>query len=156
MGSWHCPQGIKTTEPVVRRASISACARAAAASAPAGGDSFFARLANVRAGAYANAVVALYAVNFILGAAIYAAYRVEVRPYLDDVRDFASAGSFETKEHLASLGFGLLPAYWLFWKTQAFAPYAKERKYITLMLAFFVWWNFLIGHVVNNVHGLPE
>ncbi len=125
-------------------------------SEPAAGDTFFARLVNVRAGSYTNAVVLLYFADFILGATIYAAYRVEVRPYLDDLRDFVSAGTFETKEHLATLGLGLLPAYWLFWKVPSFAAYTTERKYITLLLAFFVWWNFLIGHIVNNVHGLPE
>ena len=123
--------------------------------APAPGDTFFARLSNVRGSTYTNAVVLLYAIDFVLGATIYAAYRVEVRPYLDSLNDFASAGTFETKEHLASIGFGLLPAYWLFWKVPSFAGYATERKVITTLLAFFVWWNFLIGHIVNNVHGLP-
>jgi hypothetical protein len=124
--------------------------------ATAGSDTFFTRLSNVRAGSYTNAVVLLYFTDFILGAWIYAAYRVDVRPYLDDVRDFVSAGTFETKEHLATLGFGLLPAYWLFWKVPSFNAHAKERKYITMILAFFVWWNFLIGHFVNNVHGLMQ
>ena len=123
--------------------------------APVTADTFFARLNNVRAGTYTNAVVLLYAVNFILGAALYATYRVEVRPYLEDIGDLAAAGAFETKEHLASLGFGLLPAYWLFWKAPSFAARVKERRTITALLAFFVWWNFLVGHVVNNVHGLP-
>ncbi len=123
--------------------------------APLAANTFFARLGNVRAGSYANAIAVLYALEFVLGAIIYPAYRVEVRPYLEDIGSFVAAGSFETKEHVAALGLGLLPAYWLFWKAPRFAAHAVERKYITLLLAFFVWLNFIVGHVVNNIHGLP-
>ncbi len=123
--------------------------------APLVADTFFARLGTVRAGSYVNAVAVLYATEFVLGAMIYPAYRVEVRPYLEDIGSFVAAGSFETKEHIAALGLGLLPAYWLFWKAPRFAAHAVERRCITLLLAFFVWLNFGVGHVVNNIRGLP-
>ena len=129
--------------------------RAAPASPGSVGDAFFGRLRNVRAGSYANAVVILYVLDFALGCVIYATYRIEVRPYLEEIRSFVAAGSFETKEHLAALGLGLLPAYWLFWKAPGFAAHTTERKYITLILAFFVWWSFLVGHILNNIRGLP-
>ena len=123
---------------------------------PSPPDTFFGRLSNVRAGTYTNAVVVMYALNFAVGAIIYATYRLEVRPYLENTGMFVAAGSFETKEHLAALGLGLLPAYWLFWKAPALSGHVTERKYITLLLAFYVWWNFLVGHVLNNIHGLPN
>ncbi len=123
--------------------------------APTPSDNFFARLRNVRSGSYTNAVVILYLLDFALGAVIYATYRIEVRPYLEDIQFYVAAGSFETKEHLAALGLGLLPAYWLFWKAPGFSAHGNERKYITLLLAFFVWWNFLVGHILNNIRGLP-
>ena len=123
--------------------------------APASLNTFFGRLRNVRAGSYADAVAILYALDFVLGAVIYASYRLEVRPYLENAGLYIAAGSFETKEHLAALGLGLLPAYWLFWKAPTLANHVAERKYITLLLAFYIWWNFLVGHVLNNIHGLP-
>lgn len=123
--------------------------------APASLNTFFGRLRNVRAGSYADAVAILYALDFVLGAVIYASYRLEVRPYLENAGLYIAAGSFETKEHLAALGLGLLPAYWLFWKAPTLANHVTERKYITLLLAFYIWWNFLVGHVLNNIHGLP-
>ncbi len=123
---------------------------------PSAPDTFFGRLINVRASSYTNVVVATYALNFAVGAIIYATYRLEVRPYLENTGMFIAAGSFETKEHLAALGLGLLPAYWLFWKAPSLIGHVSVRKYITLLLAFYIWWNFLVGHVLNNIHGLPS
>jgi hypothetical protein len=123
---------------------------------PATGGDFLARLKAVRAGSYTNAVVVLYALDFFIGAIIYATYRLEVRPYLEDIGAFVAAGSFETKEHLAALGLGLLPAYWLVWKAPALAEAVNARRAVTVLLGFFVWWNFLVGHILNNLRGLPE
>lgn len=116
---------------------------------------FFAHLTSTRAGIYTNAILILYLVSFILGAILYTWYRVDVRPALEESRDYVSAWAFETKEHLSSLGLGLLPGYWLFWKSPALEDKVAARKYLTLLLTFYVWWNFLVGHVVNNVRGLP-
>jgi hypothetical protein len=115
----------------------------------------FTRLRVLRSGIYTNAVVILYAVDFLLGAILYASYRVEVRPYLEDGGMFLPAGAFEAKEHLSVLGLGLLPAYWLSWKAPSLAENVTARRYITLLLAFFVWWSFFIGHILNNIRGLP-
>ena len=115
----------------------------------------FGRLRVLRSGIYTNAVVFLYFADFILGAILYAVYRVEVRPYLEDTGMLLAAGAFEAKEHLSVLGLGVLPAYWLLWKAPTLPNNVTARRYVTLLLAFFVWWNFLIGHVLNNTHGLP-
>jgi len=31
---------------------------------------------------------------------------------------------------------------------------ATARRYLTWLLAFIVWWSFLVGHVLNNIKGL--
>lgn len=118
------------------------------------GEGFFMRLRALRPGVYTNAIVAMYVVDFVLGAIIYANYRIDVRPYLENTGLYLAAGSFETKEHLAVLGLGLLPAYWLFWNAPALAEKAFARAFITGLLAFYVWWNFLVGHIVNNIRGM--
>jgi hypothetical protein len=61
-------------------------------------------------------------------------------------------GSFELKEHFVALGLGMLPAYWYFWR-QPPADYARTRAVLTALLAFIVWWGFLVGHVLNNIRG---
>ena len=66
----------------------------------------------------------------------------------------AANGVFEIKEHLAAVGVGVLPAYWLYWRTPLNPEYAITRRYLTWILAFVVWWNFLVGHVLNNIKGL--
>lgn len=121
---------------------------------PAAQDTFFARLRAMRPATYTNVIVVLYVLDFVLGAIIYPTYRVDVRPYLEDTRMYLAAGSFETKEHLAALGLGLLPAYWLFWKAPVLADKVTARKYLTLLLTFYIWWNFLTGYVVNNIRGI--
>ena len=124
--------------------------------APVTGTDFMARLKSVRAVSYTNAIVFLYALDFFIGAIIYATYRVEARPYLEEIGSFIAAGSFETKEHLAALGLGLLPAYWLVWKAPNFVAAVTARRTVAVLLAFFVWWNFLVGHILNNLRGLPQ
>jgi hypothetical protein len=119
---------------------------------PTGG--FFMRLRALRPGVYTNAIVAMYVVDFVLGAIIYTNYRIDVRPYLENTGLYLAAGSFETKEHLAVLGLGLLPAYWLFWNAPALAGKTFARAFMTGLLAFYVWWNFLVGHIVNNIRGM--
>ena len=43
----------------------------------------------------------------------------------------------------------MLPAYWWSWRQ----PGGALRVPLTAMLAFVVWWNFLVGHVLNNIRG---
>jgi hypothetical protein len=73
---------------------------------------------------------------------------------LEDLQLRAANGIFETKEHFAAVGLGLLPAYWLFWRPPLKLEYAQTRKYLSWSLAFIVWWNFLTGEVLNNIRGL--
>ena len=122
---------------------------------PAG--SFTGRFRAVAAPSYANAIVLLYIATAILGGIIYAEYRIVVRTVLEELRIWPAHGAFELKEHFAAVGLGMLPAYWCFWRQPLpegdAASQARTRAIITAILAFIVWWNFLVGHVLNNIRG---
>ena len=115
--------------------------------------SFVGRFRAVAAPAYANAVVILYVLMLILGGIIYTEYRISVRVVLEELRLNAANGSFEMKEHLATVGLGILPTYWWFWRQPVTGADARTRAILTAMLALIVWWNFFVGHLVNNIRG---
>lgn len=116
--------------------------------------SFFDRFRGVDGTAYTMPIVVLFTVTAIGGGLLYPQYRIDVRPALEDTQNVAANGVFEIKEHLAAIGVGLLPAYWLFWRRPQTAETAAPRRYLTWLLAFFVWWSFIAGHVLNNIRGL--
>jgi len=116
--------------------------------------SFFARFRGVPPASFTNAIVILYVVAGLLGALLYLRFRVVVRPDLERAGHWPALGLFELKEHFAAIGLALLPAYWICWQKK----YANESAQapaaaLTLILAFIVWWSFLIGHVLNNIMG---
>lgn len=115
---------------------------------------FVTRFRAVSSTSYVWAVIWLYVVSFILGAWIYTQYRFTSRFGLEQMTFFKVVGAFEFKEHMATIGLILLPAYWAFWRQPLSAEYAYGRKTVTLLLAVLVWSNFLIGHIVNNFRGL--
>jgi hypothetical protein len=117
-----------------------------------GPRSFFTNFRAVRAGAYTNAVIVLYVIAVAAGALLYPDYRVDVRTFLEAMRLKAANGAFEVKEHYAALGLGMLPVYWLYWR-KTLMDHAGARRAITLILAFTVWWNFIVGHLLNNIRG---
>jgi hypothetical protein len=121
---------------------------------PAAELSFIRRFRSVGAASYANAIVLLFVVTCVGGALLYPPYRLDVRPTLEDLDLRAANGVFEIKEHLAAIGLGLLPAYWFFWRQPLSAEGLVARRYLTWILAFVIWWNFLTGHVLNNIRGL--
>jgi hypothetical protein len=108
----------------------------------------------VDSSAYATAIVVLFVVTAIGGSLLYPQYRLDVRTALEDLQLRAANGVFEIKEHLVAIGLGLLPTYWLFWKAPLVPEQATARRYLTWLLAFIVWWSFLVGHVLNNIKGL--
>jgi hypothetical protein len=116
--------------------------------------SFINRFGTVNPAVYVKAVIILFVTTAVLGALLYPQYRIEVRAALEDMQLYAANGVFELKEHLVAVGLGLLPSYWFYWRTPLVAEYASTRKYLTWLLAFFVWWGFLVGHVLNNIRGL--
>ena len=73
------------------------------------------------------AVIILYVVTFILGAWIYTQYRYTSRLALEQLRFFKTVGVFELKEHMATIGLILLPAYWAFWRQPLSAEICRAR-----------------------------
>ena len=122
--------------------------------AAAGPLSFVERFRSVNSGAYVNAIVVLFVVTAMGGALLYPQYRLDVRTALEDQQLRAANGIFEIKEHLAAIGLGLLPTYWLFWRAPLVTEQSATRRSLTWLLAFIVWWSFLVGHVLNNIKGL--
>lgn len=123
---------------------------------PASSDrrSFFARFRNVNAPAYVGPIILLFVVTSLLGGVLYPHYRIYVRTLLEDMQMRGSNGLFEIKEHLVAVGLSMLPAYWLFWQAPLKPEDAAVRRYSTWLLAFIIWWGFLVGHVLNNIKGL--
>ena len=122
----------------------------AGARGPAG---FVTRFRAVHGASYAAAVCVLWIVTFIFGAWIYTKYRMYVRIPIEQDGFWKTQGVFELKEHYATIGLGLLPIYWYFWKNARDPEYDSPRKWLTVVLAAMCWFIFLVGHVVNNVRG---
>jgi hypothetical protein len=115
--------------------------------------SFLNAARSVSSTSYTNAIVVLFLITATLGAVIYPAYRLGIRVVLQDYHLSVPEGSFELKEHFVSIGAGLLPAYWYFWRQPLATGTARTRAALTTVLAFIVWWAFLVGHVLNNIRG---
>lgn len=115
--------------------------------------SFLGRFRAVPSASYANAVVLLYALSALLGGIVYLYFRVDVRPELERAGHWQALGLFDIKEHFVAIGLALLPAYWICWRQRRAAELTRTRVALTSILAVIVWWSFLIGHVVNNIHG---
>lgn len=114
---------------------------------------FIGRYRSVPAGSFVNAVVVLYVGSTILGAIIYLYFRVDIRPVLERAGHWPTLGLFDLKEHFAAIGLALLPAYWVRWRQPCAEDSPRTRAALTSILAFIVWWGFLVGHVTNNVRG---
>jgi hypothetical protein len=115
---------------------------------------FIERLRPGPAASYTLAVVILYVPTFLLGAWIYIKYRTYVRIPMEQIGQWRTVGSFEFKEHVVTMGMGLLPAYWYFWRPPLSEEHATIRKWLTLFLAFAVWYSFVVGHVANDFRGV--
>jgi hypothetical protein len=126
--------------------------QAAAVLLPAGrpAGSFVGRFRAVPGPSYVNAIVVLYLVTAVLGGVLYTEYRIGVRTVVEQLGMWSAHGAFELKEHFAAIGLGLLPAYWYYWR---FTGEPRTRAMLTAFLAVIVWWNFLVGHVLNNIRG---
>jgi hypothetical protein len=115
--------------------------------------SFFGRFRTVPSASFASAIVVLYAFSALLGAIVYWYFRVDVRPDLERAGHWRTLGLFDIKEHFVGIGLALLPAYWLCWRRPGAGESTRARTALTSILAFIVWWSFLIGHVANNIGG---
>jgi hypothetical protein len=115
--------------------------------------SFIGRFRTVPSASFANAIVLLYALSATLGAILYLYFRVDIRPGLEQAGHWQTLGLFDIKEHFVAIGLALLPAYWVCWRQPLADELTRTRSALTSILAFIVWWSFLIGHVLNNLRG---
>jgi hypothetical protein len=115
---------------------------------------FIERLRPGPAASYALAVLILYVPTFLLGTWLYIKYRTYVRIPMEQTGRWWTVGTFEFKEHVVTMGIGLLPAYWYFWRQPLSEQHATIRKWVTLFLAFTVWYSFGVGHVANDFRGV--
>ncbi|MFA7584962.1 MAG: hypothetical protein WCY11_02025 [Novosphingobium sp.] len=122
--------------------------------APTGRISFAGRYRAVNAGLFARTVVGLYLASIVLGAVIYPTYRLDARIALEEMGLAWAVGLFELKEHWGGLGLALLPLYALYWRTADTHDNRGPRIAATWLLAFVVWFDFIVGHVLNNLRGL--
>lgn len=118
--------------------------------APAGAG-FLGRYRAVDGAVMVNAMIIAYLVTFVLGALIYPVYRLDVRIALVEYRLPWAIGLFEIKEHWAALGLAALPLYYSAWRP---GGHAGTRLAVTLLLTIAVWFNFIVGHLLNNFRGL--
>jgi hypothetical protein len=115
--------------------------------------SFFGRFRAVPSAGFANAVVVLYLISWLLGAVVYLYFKIELQPHLERDRHWHALGFFDLKEDFVVIGLGVLPAYWLSWRRPINSQDYRIRVALTLLLAFIVWWAFLVGHVLNDIGG---
>jgi hypothetical protein len=114
------------------------------------------RFRAVSAAGYATAVCVLWVLTFIVGSYIYTKYRIYIRIPIEQAGDYKTGGFFDFKEHVATLGLVLLPAYWYFWKNAQNPEYDNARKGVTLVLAVMCWFLFIVGHILNNTRGFAS
>jgi len=107
----------------------------------------------VRVNVYTNAVIVLYLITALVGAFLYGAYRVSILPFFYGHGLKLFGGIFELKEHFVAIGLALLPVYWMLWKKTPLTAQVSWRASVTAMLTAFVWYSFLVGHVLNNLKG---
>ena len=127
--------------------------QAAVLAPPRAGGGFVTHFRSVSGPRYAGAVCLLWILTFIFGGWIYTKFRIYVRIPIEQAGFWKTQGVFELKEHLTTIGLGLLPIYWHLWKNARNAAYASARKWLTIVLAAICWFAFLVGHIVNNVRG---
>src|SRR4051812_49700987 len=122
----------------------------------AGPGGFVTRFRAVPAVGYATAVCVLWVLTFIVGSFIYIKYRVYIRIPIEQAGFWKTQGFFDFKEHVASIGLVLLPAYWYFWKNARVPEYDTARRMVTVVLAVACWVLFIVGHGLNNHRGFPR
>lgn len=116
--------------------------------------SFFGRFRAMPGAGFTNAIVVLYSISTLLGAVVYLYFKVDIQPNLERDRHWHAMGFFDLKEDFVAIGLGVLPAYWFCWREPVNnAQDHQIRAALTLLLAFIVWWAFLVGHVMNNIGG---
>ncbi len=113
---------------------------------------FFTRFRAVPSAAFANAIIVLYLISALLGSVVYLYFKVHIQPTCNATvigRHWASLISKKTFWpsalacclHIGFAGGGP-------WRERGWA-----RAALTAVLAFIVWWSFLVGHIMNDIMG---
>lgn len=123
---------------------------------PARTTGFVDRYTGVAQRVFTVSVLWLYPLSVLMGGIIYPDYRLNTRPVFEQMALGSAVGVFELKEHFAGIGLCLLPLYAWLWRPSQHEGFRLDRIAITSLLAFSVWWDFLIGHVLNNIRGLGQ
>ncbi len=118
------------------------------------GSGFFSSFRAVSGAKYTKINAVLYLAMIALGGAIYPAYRVAVRTYLESARLWPANGAFELKEQFVTIGLGMLPYFWMVWKQPLDPQKGVARAAVTVILCIIVWYSFLVGHILVNIRGL--
>ena len=100
---------------------------------------------------YTKAVVALYCITVVPGALDYVPFRLVARAQYLDLYVKWATGLFELKEHATGIGLAVLPAYVAAWREPGATG---ARRAFTTFVTIVIWWNLIVGHVVNNVRGM--
>lgn len=116
--------------------------------------SFLTRNRQIDVSGLAPLIAVLLVAVITLGATLYPAYRMVVRPYLEAHSLMRANGAFEVKEHFAALALVSVPAYWAAWRQPLDPAYGAARRMLTFLIAGMVWWNFMVGHVINYISGI--
>lgn len=103
---------------------------------------------------FVHSVIAMYIASTIVGGLIYPSYRLDVRTAFEEMELGWAVGLFELKEHWGGIGLGVLPLYAMHWHREARPGADAGRIGVTLTLAFVVWFDFIVGHLLNNLRGL--
>jgi hypothetical protein len=118
------------------------------------GPRFLSYYAAVRPERFTRAVIVLFVLTLALGATLYPAYRVDVRIPFEEMSLGWAVGLFEIKEHIAGVGLGTLPLYAYVWRPELAASHRIDRCLVTLFFGAIAWFDFIVGHVLNNMRGL--
>jgi hypothetical protein len=151
---WKILEFVHFSLAVVLLAAITLQVGAFLAPARQAAGNFISRFSPVPAASYATLIALLYLPQALMGALIYVKYRTYVRIPMEGFRHWWTVGSFEFKEHVVTMGLALLPAYWYFWHQPLSEEHAVVRKWVTIFLAFTVWYSFAVGHVANDFRGV--
>jgi hypothetical protein len=120
----------------------------------AAGGAFVARYSRIDAAGFVWPIFWLYLGVFVLGGLIYPSYRVDVRIPFEELGLRWAVGLFEIKEHAAGIGVGILPLYVVLWCSAGDQSSITNRRMVTAFLAGVIWFDFLAGHLLNNIRGL--
>lgn len=117
-------------------------------------ETFISSYRAVNSQLFVHAIIVMYVASVLLGGLIYPAYRLDVRVAFEEMELGWAVGLFELKEHWGGLGLATLPLYAYCWRPDALASVQVGRGIITATLAFVIWFDFLVGHLLNNLRGL--